>query len=1132
MPKAEFDRLRYIARFDQLLEYLRDHLDWPIERADIEDATFDYEPDELGLDAKSAVNIRSIKQLRPFNKRQPWGVFFVEFENKRLPVVVLRRILRALVLKKRQSANTASRAGWQMHDLLFVLAFGEHDNRSLTLAHFSDESEHGDLPVLRVLAWDERDTVAHIMNVAATLQEKLRWPRDENDMAGWRNRWSGAFSEGYREIINTSKDLARRLAALATRIRSRANAVLAVESETGPLKQLHTAFKSTLIHDLSEDDFADMYAQTIAYGLLSARISRPAGLVADNIADMVPVTNPFLKDLLQTFLSVSGRSKHQKTRIDFDELGINEVVQTLRDANMEAVLRDFDDKNPLEDPVIHFYELFLKEYDAEKRMQRGVFYTPRPVVSYIVRSVDQLLRTEFGLEDGLADTTTWSDMAKRHKDLAIPEGVPHDQAFVEILDPATGTGTFLVEVIDIIHKTLVGKWKSQNHGEAKIDVLWNAYVPMHLLPRLHGYELLMAPYAIAHLKIGLKLYETGYRFGSNERARIYMTNTLEPAHDFAGTFEFAIPALAHEARAVNEIKRKQRFTVVIGNPPYSAVSSNLTPELRRIVDPYRSVNGERIRERSMLQFEKNIQDDYVKFFAFSQAILDKSSRGICSLITNHSYLDGPTLRGLRWNLISGFQSGWFLDLHGNANKAEVAPDSVRDENVFDIRQGVAICALVKNPSQRPRLRIQIGGLWGERGAKYERLSVLSLRQANWTQIEATPPYYYLVGPDVEGHSTEWGEWPAVCDLFTKRSTGTETGFDDLFVNFTKVELKGRLALFADPSASRHSLADEFDFSDGHAAAIFDRRKELRVIRDEEYGRFQLRAYDYRWVLLRKNMLKTNSFNVMLDLHEKAPGLVTTRQTKENFSAFAVNTFCGHKVTSGYDRSYVLPLFTQGDGELLSQEDPCLDRSVLAKFRLTAARDAVDPKAERQLSLDIFRYTIAILNAPSYTQQFSQRLKRDWPKVPLPNSKKIFEALAQLGGQLVALQLMESPLLDRFVTTYSGPQNPEVVRVGWSNETVWLDAAATKKDQPATPGTIGFRGVPKSVWNFHIGGYQVCEKWLKDRKGRTLSKGDIAHYQKIVVALNETIRLLKEIDEVIAKHGGWPGAFSFSKKAQP
>jgi predicted helicase len=329
-------------------------------------------------------------------------------------------------------------------------------------------------------------------------------------------------------------------------------------------------------------------------------------------------------------------------------------------------------------------------------------------------------------------------------------------------------------------------------------------------------------------------------------------------------------------------------------------------------------------------------------------------------------------------------------------------------------------------------------------------------------------------------------------------------------------LTQRVAQFADPSVTRKSLS--FDVSEGHASELFKRRKELRTLQAEDVGRLQLRAFDYRWVLLRKDLLKTNSFNVMLDLDEQCPGLVTTRQTKERFSAFAVKGFCGHKVTSSYDRSYVLPLFARHSGGLIADQRVCLDRSWLARFREVHRAAEAQPTG-RELALDIFGYALALLNAPSYTSCFGERLKRDWPRLPLPASPAFFRALADLGRDLAAIQTLESPKFAKSITEFVGGRNPEVEKVSWSKSTVWLDKAQT----------TGFKGVREDVWNFHIGGYQVCEKWLKDRKSRTLSKDDIAHYQKIVVALSETIRLMKAIDEVIEHHGGWPGAFQGGRR---
>ena len=466
------------------MRYLRDELDWPISSGDFEDFFFDYTPEELGIDTANAAKIQEIKRLRPLSANQPWGVFFVKFEPKRLPVVVLRRVLSRVVVKKRASANSAERAAWEAEDLLFVSNYGEGEERRISFAHFSQDRQKRDLPTLKVLGWDNLDTPLHLDHVADMLRERLTWPDDEEDAATWRDKWRSAFTLRHREVITTSKALAVRLAELARAIRNRINTVLDIETEDGPVTKLMKAFQGALVHDLDEDGFADMYAQTIAYGLLSARITNPSGDTADGFADQIPVTNPFLKELMETFLDVGGRKGNagSGTRIDFDELGVSEVVELLDDANMEAVVRDFGDRNPQEDPVIHFYELFLKEYDARKRMKRGVFYTPRPVVSFIVRSVDELLRTEFGLEDGLADTTTWGEMAVRHEELEIPDGTEPGDAFVQILDPATGTGTFLVEVIDLIYKTMAEKWRREGRMALGIPNLWNDYVPKHLLP--------------------------------------------------------------------------------------------------------------------------------------------------------------------------------------------------------------------------------------------------------------------------------------------------------------------------------------------------------------------------------------------------------------------------------------------------------------------------------------------------------------------------------------------------------------------------------------------------------------------------------------------------------------------------
>src|SRR5438093_7105189 len=352
------ERLREIKTLPQLVAYLRDELDWPISSNNTEDITFDYEASELGLDKETAVTVKDIKQLRTLSGNQPWGIFFVNFEKKRLPVMVMRRILRSLVFKKRYAAGRSERQAWDVSDLLFISTYGEEDDRAITFAHFVEDEELGGLAELRVLGWDDDDTPLKYDYVAHMLYEKLRW-RDEYERTpdDWRNNWRDAFELRHREVISTSKQLASRLADLAKKIRARVRAVLRYEDGFGQIRKLQAAFRKALIHDLSDDDFADMYAQTITYGLFSAAVSRPAGIHGQNIVDMVPVTNPFLRDMLKTFLNLSER----KGKIDFDELGIQEVTSLLNSPNthLNAFFRDFDIRILQEYPFIHFYQLFL-----------------------------------------------------------------------------------------------------------------------------------------------------------------------------------------------------------------------------------------------------------------------------------------------------------------------------------------------------------------------------------------------------------------------------------------------------------------------------------------------------------------------------------------------------------------------------------------------------------------------------------------------------------------------------------------------------------------------------------------------------------------------------------------------------
>lgn len=1094
--------LRHIQSFESLIPYLEDELDWPLHGYEFDELTFEYSPDELGLKDEDAAQINHIHQLRPLEYGQPWGIFLVEFEKKKLPIVVLRRILSHLVVRKRASANRPDAAAWQVGDLLFISAFGDSNtgNGEIAFAHFHQDGT--ELPTLRVLGWDGGDTPLKLEHVAATLREKMRWPENPGDRDTWRTAWSGAFRHRVGHVIRTADALAEALAALARRIRQAALIMLAHESEQGALRTLHRAFQTALIRDLGVADFADTYAQTITYGLLTAAISRTdmsegvygTALIAENVTDMVPLTNPFLREMLQTFLRVGGR----KGGIDFDELGIQDVVELLRgeETDLPAVLRDFGNKTQGEDPVIHFYEHFLAAYDKKLKVQRGVFYTPKPVVSYIVRSVHELLQTEFGLADGLADTTTWGAMLKKHPGLKLPpltdepgetRTISPDEPFVQILDPATGTATFLVEVIDVIYRTLTAKWKQQRLTDAQQRAAWNDYVPQHLLPRLHAFELMMAPYAIAHMKIGLKLAETGYRFGTEERARIYLTNALEPWVKQLPLIGF--DALAHEAAAVNEIKRHKRFTVVIGNPPYSGHSSNVGEWISRLVHDYHFVDGAPLGERN----PKWLQDDYVKFIRLAQNLVSQSPAGVVGYITNHSYSDNPTFRGMRRSLMRTFSELRFLDLHGNSKKKERTPDGSPDENVFDIQQGVAI--LIASRTSNPRKTVSHSHLWGERSNKYASLNNSTAQSTKFDELSPTAPFYLFIPQDTNLRS-EFEPFPSITDVFPVNNMGVTTGDDDKYVAFSSKEL---LEHFKD-----HSKVREFTY----------------------------RPFDQRALYYNPNSLARARFEFMRHMLEhKNLALVTIRRPRNELVA---NFFVSRGLTdkcfiSSLDNCQVLPLYTlpEAGGLTFSKEaSPNFPASFLRHLAAT-----LEIKQSGMHSLpagltpeDIFHYAYAVFHSPGYRSRYAEFLKIDFPRLPLTGDLKLFRALARLGSELVSLHLVEFALEDETGAPGEWPRYPRLAAFSGGNRVIEKFPTANKAWQAghvAINGSSGFTGVPEDVWNFYIGGYQVCHKWLKDRKGRTLSDDDILHYAKIVTALHETIRLMAEIDEVIEEHGGWP-----------
>jgi len=1147
LTDPHIQKLKSINSLEALLDFLRDDLNWQIADGDAEDVTFQYEAHELGLKEEHAPKVNKIYQIRPMTKGQPWGIFFIDFDNRKIPVTIMRKILHGLVKKKRGGNATT---GWNAGDLLFMTTYGEEVEamREVAFAHFHEQT--GDIPTLNVLQWDANDTSAKLQTTYQTLKSNLGWPPNTDDREAWRKQWSKPFRHGIGHSIKTSKALAEELASLSRKIRQSVNEVLQAETEKGQMTKLYKAFKEALLHDLQPDQFADTFSQTISYGLLTAAFSRTpeaasgmgTHLLAEDAPALVPVTNPFLQEVLETFLFVGGRNK---AGIDFDYLGVQDVVELLRSptTDLNAIRNDFGNRKPGEDPVIHFYEDYLAAYDKPEKKKRGVFYTPQPVVSYIVRSVHELLQTEFGLEDGLASTITWAEMAAKNPAMKIPEvrdGNGHkvdisDQHFVTILDPATGTATFLVEVIEVIHRTMAARWKAQGKRESEIIELWNSHVPDHLLPRLYGYELMMAPYAIAHMKIGLKLWETGYKFETDKRVRIYLTNALEPPSELQARLALDWEALAHEAQGVKAVKETERFTVIVGNPPYSGVSSNMSAPAQQLVDAYRKVDGKPLNERKLW-----LQDDYVKFFRKCQISIDESSVGILGIITNHGYIDNPTFRGMRQSVIGTFQDIYVLDLHGNTNKREESPNGSEDKNVFDIRQGVSIFLGVHGGSLKG---VRHADLWGERDAKYRSLLGAAVCSTPFSDFVPDSPFYFLE-PQLSSLRGEYESWPRVSEAMPLYGLGFQSSRDHLVVGFSPSEVESRIAAFVDPARTDDEVRREYfpgkvvnDYPAGDTRQwrLPEARSNLRRTQDWQalLRSCLYRPFDCRTILWDQNMVDWPRPEVLGHMLYPNLALITNRQSKEDFAAFCTTLICERKIAAVYDASSTFPLYLYQDKTSLAfggnrEANFCpsfLDKisvSIRRSFSIDSSSGEQDFSAE-----DLFHYIYAVFYSSIYRSRYAEFLRVDFPRIPLPGSEELFDALVSLGAELVGLHLMQSSHLEDDGATFIGPTNPQVEKVSFSNSTVWLD-----KQQ-----AVGFEGVSEEVWNFHIGGYQVCEKWLKDRgpkkgnPGRILTPEDIDHYQRIIVALSETICIVKQIDIAIDQHGGWPGAFQSGQQTE-
>ncbi len=919
------------------------------------------------------------------------------------------------------------------------------------------------------------------------------------------------FLENMSPSVPSSENLALRMAGKAQLIRDIIGLTFENESSEGALHGQLESFRKVLLHDLTPAQFADMYAQTICYGLFAARCNAPAEEVftRQQAAYDLPKTNPFLRKL---FGHLAGPDLDDRIAWIVDDLAL-----LLNRTDIQAILKDFGKGEGKEDPVVHFYEIFLSHYDPKMRELRGVYYTPEPVVSYIVRSVDRILKEAFELKDGLADNSKTD----------IREGKQKIETHrVHVLDPATGTGTFLYEVIRQISESFKG-----NKG------LWPGYVSDHLLPRIHGFELLMAPYAIAHLKLGLELKRLGYDFHSEERLGVYLTNTLEDPHPFSGAPLF-MRWLADETNHADKVKRKYPIMVILGNPPYSGHSANMGEWIagllrgrdslgrEKATGSYFDVDGEPLGEKN----PKWLNDDYVKFIRFAQWRIEKTGYGILAFVTNHGYLDNPTFRGMRKSLMDSFDDLYFLDLHGNSKKKEKTPEGIPDKNVFDIQQGVAIGIFVKRQGRAARKkapRLFHADLWGEREAKYQWLSSNDLESTHWKTLTPNAPFYQFV-PQDEHLRKEYEKGWKITDILPINSVGIVTARDELTIRDTPNSVWETVLDFASRSTedAREKYALGPDARDWKVELAQKDLKKSGPSKDKIVP-ILYRPFDRRYTYYTGHssgfQCRPRPEVMRHMLAGKNLGLITSRLTKDLWDAFVADSIIGHKSLTAYDISYLFPLYlyeTPPPNPLLSRNrkepDATVRRPNLSpefledfsgKLRMDFIPDGNGDLRKTFGSEDVFHYLYAVLHSPTYRSRYAGFLKMDFPRIPLTSNINLFRTLCALGEGLVSLHLLEKGVPVSPTFPVSGENRVESVRYDPENKgRLWINGAQY------------FEGISPEVWNFHIGGYQVCQKWLKDRKGRALGYQDLTHYQKIVAALSETINLQENIDETIGK---WP-----------
>ena len=923
------------------------------------------------------------------------------------------------------------------------------------------------------------------------------------------------FATHIGQTIKSSKRLAEMMAGKARLLSDVIEKSLLsdeVNQENTTLKEQMMAFKDILIHDITPKGFADVYAQTIAYGLFAARLHDPTlnTFSRQEAAELIPKSNPFLRKL---FGYIAGADIDDRIKWIVDNL-----AEIFLACNVEDILKNYGKSTKMEDPIIHFYETFLAEYDPKLRKARGVWYTPAPVVNFIVRAVDDILKSDFDLPQGLADTSKTTvkvktDIANKTFKSGYKE-VDKEVHKVQILDPATGTGTFLAEVIKHVYK----KFKGQ-------EGIWSSYAEKDLLPRLNGFELLMASYAMAHLQIDLLLRETGFKAKTNQRTKIYLTNSLEEYHPDTGTL-FA-NWLSSEANEANHIKRDTPVMCILGNPPYSGESANKGDWIMNLMDDYKKEPGgyEKLKEQN----SKFINDDYVKFLRYGQHFIEKNGTGVLAFINPHGFLDNPTFRGMRWNLLKTYDKIYTIDLHGNTKKKETAPDGSTDDNVFDIQQGVSINVFVKTGEKKTN---QLGkvfhcDLYGKREFKYDFLINNSIGTIDYKELPNKAPHYFMVQKDFESQKT-YDLGFKIKKLFNVGTIGVLSKNDQLAIQFSKAKLQEIIDDFKNNNDTELKYKYSIKKDSRDWKLEYAKNDVIKNYEKTSISKINYRPFDLRFTFISgtgKGFVAYSQNKVRLPMSQKNIGLVCVRQLASlPFNhIFITDTISEQCFISSRTKEggVLMPLYlyseetNQQTTEEQPERTPNLNKKIVdeiaKKLQLTFTNEK-EQTPDTFAPIDLLDYIYAVLHSPMYREKYKEFLKIDFPRVPYPKDQATFWQLVKLGKEIREIHLLESPEVENYTTQYLGEGNNVITRK-LTKTNIGYEPISDTLGKVWINDTQYFNNVPLVAWEFYIGGYQPAQKWLKDRKDRELTFEDVFHYQKIIVALSETDRIMKEIDKI-------------------